>query len=145
MMIALILATKNDISPGHSKGTLIGMSTMIHETSWLRCVSVVPLSVLSNWEKQIQDHCVPNILTYVVYYGTTRGMSTKELQNYDVVVTTYQTVVGEHGASEETASKKRKKDTGSLFGIQWKVASSSIAVTGVDADPIQAYHSGRRP
>jgi SWI/SNF-related matrix-associated actin-dependent regulator of chromatin subfamily A3 len=136
MMIALILATKDDISPGHSKSTLIGMSIMIHETSWLRCVSVVPLSVLSNWEKQIQDHCVPNILTYAVYYGTARGMSTKELQNYDVVVTTYQTVVGEHGGSEETASKKRKKDTGSLFGIQWKVASSSIAATGVDADQI---------
>jgi len=85
--------------------------------------SVVPLSVLSNWEKQIQDHCMPDTLSYVVYYGATRGMSTKELQNYDVVITTYQTVVGEHSSSDGAAGKRRKKDTGSLFGVSWKVTS----------------------
>ena len=144
-MIALILATKNDVSPGYSKSTLIGMSIMIRLTWWLKCVPVVPLSVLSNWEKQIQDHCMPDTLSYAVYYGTTRGMSADKLQNYDVVVTTYQTVVGEHSGSEETASKKRKKGVGSLFGVQWKVPSSSIAATGVDTDPISAYRSRRRP
>jgi SWI/SNF-related matrix-associated actin-dependent regulator of chromatin subfamily A3 len=91
---------------------------------------VVPLSVLSNWEKQIQDHCVPDTLSYFVYYGATRGMSVKELQNYDVVVTTYQTVVGEHNTFDEAAGKRRKKDTGNLFGVPWKVSfcsSSSVA------------------
>jgi SWI/SNF-related matrix-associated actin-dependent regulator of chromatin subfamily A3 len=140
-MIALILATKNDVSPGYSKSTLIGMSTMIPFTSWLKHISVVPLSVLSNWEKQIQDHCVPDTLSYAVYYGATRNMSAKQLQNYDVVVTTYQTVVGDHCNSEETAAKKRKKDTGSLFGVPWKVASCSTLASGVNADPISAYHS----
>jgi len=144
-MIALILATKNDVSPGYSKSTLIGMSTMIPFTSWLKHVSVVPLSVLSNWEKQVQDHCVPDTLSYAVYYGATRNMSATELQNYDVVVTTYQTVVGDHGSSEETAGKKRKKDTGSLFGVPWKVPSCLTLAPGVNADPISAYHSRRRP
>lgn len=77
--------------------------------------------MLSNWEKQIQDHCVPDTLSYAVYYGSTRGISAKELQKYDVVVTTYQTVVGDHNGSEEASGKKRKKGTGSLFGVQWKV------------------------
>ena len=86
-----------------------------------KCVSVVPLSVLSNWEKQIQDHCMPGTLSYAVYYGATRGMSAKELQKYDVIVTTYQTVVGDHSGSEEASGKKRKKVTGSLFGVRWKV------------------------
>ncbi|KAI0256048.1 SNF2 family N-terminal domain-containing protein [Lactifluus subvellereus] len=104
-MIALILATKNDVSSECSKSTLI----------------VVPLSVLSNWEKQIQDHCVPNTLSYAVYYGTNRDMSAKDLQKYDVVITTYQTVVGEHnGSTDGAAGKRRKKDTGRLFGVQWK-------------------------
>jgi SWI/SNF-related matrix-associated actin-dependent regulator of chromatin subfamily A3 len=146
-MIALILATKNDVSPGYSKSTLIGMSTMIRFTPWLKHVSVVPLSVLSNWEKQIQDHCVPDTLSYAVYYGATRNMSATELQKYDVIVTTYQTVVGELGGSEETVGKgkKRKKDTGSLFGVPWKVPSCSTSATGINADPISAYHSRRRP
>ncbi|KAF8502088.1 SNF2 family N-terminal domain-containing protein [Russula emetica] len=103
-MIALIMATKNEVSPAYSKSTLI----------------VVPLSVLSNWEKQMQDHCMPDTLSYAVYYGATRGMSAKELQKYDVIVTTYQTVVGDHNGSEEASAKKRKKDTGSLFGVPWK-------------------------
>ncbi|KZT27950.1 hypothetical protein NEOLEDRAFT_947414 [Neolentinus lepideus HHB14362 ss-1] len=30
---------------------------------------IVPLFVLSNWEKQIQDHVVEGALTYYVYYG----------------------------------------------------------------------------
>jgi SWI/SNF-related matrix-associated actin-dependent regulator of chromatin subfamily A3 len=88
---------------------------------WLKCVSVVPLSVLSNWEKQIQDHCMPDTLSYAVYYGATRGMSAKELQKYDVIVTTYQTVVGDHNGSEEASGKKRKKDAGGLFRVPWKV------------------------
>ncbi|KAI0276598.1 SNF2 family N-terminal domain-containing protein [Russula aff. rugulosa BPL654] len=103
-MIALMIATKNDVSPEYSKSTLI----------------VVPLSVLSNWEKQIQDHCMPDTLSYAVYYGATRRMSAKELQKYDVIVTTYQTVVGDHNGSEEASGKKRKKDQGGLFGVQWK-------------------------
>jgi SWI/SNF-related matrix-associated actin-dependent regulator of chromatin subfamily A3 len=48
-------------------------------------------------------------------------MSAKDLQKYDVVVTTYQTVVGEHNGSDEAAGKRRKKDTGSLFEVPWKV------------------------
>ncbi|KAI0305630.1 SNF2 family N-terminal domain-containing protein [Multifurca ochricompacta] len=104
-MIALILATKNDISSEFSNSTLI----------------VVPLSVLSNWEKQIQDHCVPEALSYVMYYGAGRDMSAKDLQKCDVVVTTYQTVVGEHnGSTDEVVSKKRKKSVSGLFGVQWK-------------------------
>ncbi|KAH9176256.1 SNF2 family N-terminal domain-containing protein [Lactarius sanguifluus] len=104
-MIALILATKNDISSGYSNSTLI----------------VVPLSVLSNWEKQINDHCMPNTLSYAIYYGSGRDLSPKDLQKYDVVVTTYQTVVGENsGFADEVPNKKRRKEAGSLFAVQWK-------------------------
>ncbi|KAI9442268.1 SNF2 family N-terminal domain-containing protein [Lactarius indigo] len=104
-MIALILATKNDITSGYSNSTLI----------------VVPLSVLSNWEKQINDHCVPNSLSYAIYYGSGRDMSAMDLQKYDVVVTTYQTVVGENSSfADEAPNKRRRKEAGSLFAVQWK-------------------------
>lgn len=57
-----------------------------------------------------------------VYYGNTRSMSPEELQKYDMVITTYQTVAGEHSdASKGGLSKKKKKTEQTLFNIQWKV------------------------
>ncbi|KAF7361792.1 DNA repair protein rad5 [Mycena venus] len=103
-MLALIIATKADIPQDFSNSTLI----------------VAPLSVLSNWEKQIDDHCVPGSLTYYVYYGTKREIDPKELQKYDVVITTYQTVAGEYDNKDSAPSKKKKKAEKSLFDVQWK-------------------------
>ncbi|KAF8638068.1 hypothetical protein AX16_010700 [Volvariella volvacea WC 439] len=102
-MISLILATKADNPPDHSNSTLI----------------VVPLSVLSNWEKQIEDHCMPGSLTSYVYYGATRSLSAQELSAFDVVITTYQTVTGEHADGGESSTKKRKLDR-PLFSVKWK-------------------------
>ncbi|KAJ6500012.1 SNF2 family N-terminal domain-containing protein [Mycena vitilis] len=103
-VLALMLATKTDVPKDLSNSTLI----------------VAPLSVLSNWEKQIDDHCVPGALTYYVYYGTKREISPNELQKYDVVITTYQTVAGEHDDKDTAPSKKKKKVEKSMFNIQWK-------------------------
>ncbi|TBU43646.1 SNF2 family N-terminal domain-containing protein [Dichomitus squalens] len=107
-MLALVLATKSDIPKDHSRSTLI----------------VVPLSVMSNWEKQIEDHVQPGALTSCVYYGKTRDMSPTELKKYDVVITTYQTVVQDHelslvGKAGGPAAKRQKTDKG-LFDMQWK-------------------------
>ncbi|CAL1707747.1 unnamed protein product [Somion occarium] len=108
-MLSLILATKADVPKVFSRCSLI----------------VVPLSVLSNWEKQIEDHVQPNALTYCVYYGTGRNLTDKELQQYDVVITTYQTVVGEHApgvgkGNGEGPSKKKQKVQRTLFDMKWK-------------------------
>ena len=83
--------------------------------------------MLSNWEKQIEEHCTPGTLSICVYYGSSRGLSAAELQTYDIVITTYQTVTGEHdgGATAGGPAKKRKKTDKNLFGIQWKVCSRS--------------------
>ena len=92
---------------------------------------------------------MPDTLSYAVYYGATRGMSAKDLQKYDVIVTTYQTVVGDLNGSEDTSRKKRKKDTGSLFGVAWKVrffhSSRSLNMRGVCSDMNLAYCPRRGP
>lgn len=72
---------------------------------------------------------MPGTLSYAVYYGATRSMTTKQLQKHDVIVTTYQTVVGDHNGSEDVWGKKRKKDKGGLFGVPWKVRFSLFYVT----------------
>ncbi|KAH9892824.1 SNF2 family N-terminal domain-containing protein [Cubamyces lactineus] len=107
-MLALVLATKSDTPVDHSNATLI----------------VVPLSVMSNWEKQIEDHVQPGALTHCVYYGKNRSMIPAELKKFDVVITTYQTVALEHdlGATTKSgapAAKKQKTDKG-LFDVAWK-------------------------
>ncbi|CDO69292.1 hypothetical protein BN946_scf184976.g11 [Trametes cinnabarina] len=107
-MLALILATKSDIPLNYSNSTLI----------------VVPLSVMSNWEKQIKDHVKSGALTYCVYYGKNRSLSPAELKSFDVVVTTYQTVAIEHdlasaNKAEAPTAKKQKTDKG-LFDVPWK-------------------------
>ena len=145
-MIALILATKNDVPSDYCNSTLIG-GCVFPDALYVMANfhAVVPLSVLSNWEKQIQDHCVPNTLSYAMYYGPGRDLSAKDLQKYDVVVTTYQTVIGENsGHGDETANKRRRKDTGSLFAVQWKVlifTSSSPWI--IDISTTTAHHPRR--
>lgn len=88
----------------------------------------MPLSVLSNWEKQIEDHVQPGQLTHCVYYGSGRSASSAELQKYDVVITTYQTVAIEHANGEsnrnwesEPKMKKNKTENSGLFNVEWKV------------------------
>ena len=101
-------------------------------------ISVAPLSVLSNWEKQIDDHCVSGVVSTCVYYGNTRNMSAAELQKHDIVITTYQTVTGEYEGGTTGQSKKRKAQR-SLFEVSWKVwllrVSSSI---GFDCCPSES-------
>lgn len=88
-----------------------------------RYTAVVPLSVISNWEKQIQDHVKEGALSYYVYYGSGRNVSAAALQKYDVVITTYQTVTKEHETATTggAVNKKRKSSDRALFDVRWKV------------------------
>jgi SWI/SNF-related matrix-associated actin-dependent regulator of chromatin subfamily A3 len=127
-MLSLIIATKNDNNSAYSRGTLISTSVLTRQSrATLILLLVVPLSIISNWEKQIQDHCTAGTLKTIVYYDKTRGLSTEQLATYDIVITTYHTVTGEHanadGLSLSGAAppKKKKKTLSSLFAVQWKV------------------------
>ncbi|KAI6135693.1 SNF2 family N-terminal domain-containing protein [Pisolithus croceorrhizus] len=109
-MLSLILATKKDVPSDYSQATLI----------------VVPLSVISNWEQQIEEHCRRGALTTYIYYGASRSIAADELAKYEVVITTYQTVAGEvdpnvlaDGHPGGRAKKKKKAETG-LSDVKWK-------------------------
>lgn len=60
-------------------------------------------------------------------------MSAKDLARHDVVITTYQSVAGEHvdRAKDESGApaKKKKKVDASLFEVQWKVSRSHNVLT----------------
>ncbi|OXG23958.1 DNA repair protein Rad5 [Cryptococcus neoformans Tu259-1] len=110
--ISLVLTTKND-----PVGDKVSKSTLI----------VCPLSVLSNWEKQIRDHVAPSQLTFYTYHGAAKGLTAKKLGGYDIVLTTYQTVAGEDAAvphiGDAPLTKKSRPNTkksGPLTTINWK-------------------------
>lgn len=90
-------------------------------------ILVAPLSVLSNWEKQIEDHCVEGALSYYIYYGSKRVGSASDLSAYDVVITTYQTVVGEWNDTGSSNGKKRKTER-ALFDVKWKVCLFDLII-----------------
>ncbi|KAG6887502.1 hypothetical protein C0992_012023 [Termitomyces sp. T32_za158] len=122
-MLALILATKNDVPRDFSNATLIGI-LQFHVSQTKRypdlLKKVAPLSVLSNWEKQVYDHCTEGSLSVCVYYNTTRSLSAEELAKYDVVITTYHTVVSEFSETAKEQGRKKRKVERSLFDLLWK-------------------------
>ncbi|XP_034433159.1 helicase-like transcription factor isoform X1 [Hippoglossus hippoglossus] len=69
---------------------------------------ICPLSVLSNWLEQFEQHVHPNVkLNVYLYYGSERNRSKKFLSSQDVVITTYNVL------SADFANKSP------LHGISW--------------------------
>ena len=105
-------------------------------------VIVVPLSVLSNWEAQIKEHCVAGALSYLMYYDSGRSMTAEQLKKFDVVITTYQIVTGEHDNAAAFSvdgpmpSQKKRRMESTLFEIAWKVCSVMI-----NYDPHYLYNA----
>ncbi|KAG9003678.1 hypothetical protein FRB93_010899 [Tulasnella sp. JGI-2019a] len=106
-MLGLILATMNDVPTQYSNATLI----------------VVPLSVLSNWTTQIEDHVVEDKVTTHVYYGDGRAnVSIAQLAKFDIVLTTYDVVCRDWSLKTGVApsAAKKKKTDGGVMSIKWK-------------------------
>ncbi|KAE8356421.1 SNF2 family N-terminal domain-containing protein [Aspergillus coremiiformis] len=86
------------LPPGLSKSTLV----------------VAPLALIKQWESEIIDKVELSHRPRVcVYHGTTRTKATDNLEDYDVVITTYGTLTSEHGA----INKSNKKS--GIFSVYW--------------------------
>ena len=111
-IISLIVAdpSKNGIIPvpipSQAKGTLI----------------VSPLSLLSNWTSQISQHLHDSTLSVLVFHGLTKSDPKINLDDYDVVITSYGTLMSDYKAQnlENNPTKKPAKNTKSFFGRLWR-------------------------
>ncbi|PYH99485.1 hypothetical protein BO71DRAFT_369134 [Aspergillus ellipticus CBS 707.79] len=97
-IISLILANSQPKTPSGSKTTLI----------------IAPVGVMSNWRNQARDHThgdkAPNVFIY-------HGQKKKEagnLDQYDVVVTSYGALAVEYNPDAKTPPKK------GLFSVHWR-------------------------
>ena len=90
-------AAKRKLPANLDKGTLV----------------VAPLALIKQWEGEIRDRVEDtHTLRVCVHHGPQRARSFKELKKYDVVITTYHTLVSEHGSSGEHLKV-------GCFGLNW--------------------------
>lgn len=78
---------------------------------------VAPLSLIRQWEAEIKEKVdKTHELKVCVHHGPQRAKDPKVLAKYDVVITTYQILVSEHGNSNPDPTKAPQAG---CFGIHW--------------------------
>ena len=91
---------KHKLSHAVGKGTLV----------------VAPLALIKQWEAEISDRVASSHkLRVCVHHGPQRTKRFEDLRKYDVVITTYQILVSEHGSSADTENGLQV----GCFGIHW--------------------------
>lgn len=106
--IALLLANPRPATEDFKK-----LKLKIDEDCDRATLVVAPLALIKQWEAEIKDRVdEEHALKVKVHHGPQRTKSYKDLRNYDVVITTYQTLSSEHadGASSVKTA---------LFGVKW--------------------------
>lgn len=76
---------------------------------------VAPLALIKQWEAEIKNRVLDtHKLRVCVHHGPQRTKRFEDLRKYDVVITTYQILVSEHGSSGEADGPQV-----GCFGIHW--------------------------
>ncbi|OAA68681.1 SNF2-related protein [Niveomyces insectorum RCEF 264] len=74
---------------------------------------VAPLALIRQWEAEIKDKVSPDRpLRVCVHHGPQRTVRPRDLAQFDVVITTYQILVSEHGHSNDSLKS-------GCFGVNW--------------------------
>lgn len=77
---------------------------------------VAPLALIRQWEHEIKEKVdKPNGLKVLVHHGPQRTTKSEDLALYDVVITTYQILVTDHGKSVMTDDGKKA----GCFALKW--------------------------
>ena len=86
---------------------------------------VAPLSVMSNWSSQITHHVhKTHALNVYTYHGAGRvSMKAADFSQYDVVITTYQTLASDYMPKAKGGSNKApesKLRSSGLYSMEWR-------------------------
>ena len=84
---------------------------------------IAPLALIKQWESEIKSKVAPSHrLRVLVHHGSNRTKNARELMRYDVVITTYQTVMSEHVPRVKENSDYASNQSGSgagCHGVHW--------------------------
>lgn len=77
---------------------------------------VAPLALIKQWEAEIKNRVSDShTMRVCVHHGPQRTKRFEDLRKYDIVITTYQILVSEHGSSLQTADSP----SAGCFGLHW--------------------------
>lgn len=111
--IALLLTNPR---PSVSSATSVTDKKVISAVVGKSTLVVAPLALIKQWEAEIKNRVSDSHTLLVrVHHGPQRTKRFEELKKYDVVITTYQILVSEHGSSSE----REDGPQAGCFGIHW--------------------------
>lgn len=84
----------------HAKGLIQSNTTLV----------ICPASLLGQWEGEIKTKVKSDQLKVLIYHGTSRNQSARSLARYDVVISTYSTVMNEIKVVLGKGDEKSKLD-----------------------------------
>ena len=111
--IALMLTNPR---PAQSTATSVTDKKTLPSTVGKGTLVVAPLALIKQWEGEIKNRVTEShMLKVCVHHGPQRTKRFEDLKKYDVVITTYQILVSEHGSS----SQREDGPKVGCFGIHW--------------------------
>ena len=100
------LSTATSVIDKKALSSSVGKSTLV----------VAPLALIKQWEGEIESRVTESHkLRVCVHHGPQRTKRFEDLKKYDVVITTYQILVSEHGSSSEREGGPQA----GCFGLHW--------------------------
>ena len=111
--IALLLTNPR---PPHTSATSVTDKKTLSANVGKSTLVVAPLALIKQWEGEIKNRVLDSHnLRVCVHHGPQRTKRSEDLKKYDVVITTYQILVSEHGSSSE----REDEPQAGCFGIHW--------------------------
>ena len=90
--------------------------TKLSQRVYKTTLVVAPLALIQQWSREIEDKVEDSHhLRVLVHHGQKRTKRGEDFKKYDVVITTYQTVMSEH----ENSSDKPDGPKIGCFGVHW--------------------------
>lgn len=105
---------------------------------------VVPLSAVSNWVTQIKDHLEPRSLSYYVFHGPNRTSDLNELSEFDIIITTYSTILSEISGRGAKSGRLSPLTRMNMFRIVLDEAHVIREQNAAQTKAILGLHSERR-
>ena len=110
--IALILTNPRPPKTSIAEDNKKGLSNVVDKGTLV----VGPLALIKQWEAEIKNRVEDSHkLKVCVHHGPQRTKRFEDLRKYDIVITTYQILVSEHGSSSEREGGPQF----GCFGIHW--------------------------
>ncbi|KAF2089403.1 transcription termination factor 2 [Saccharata proteae CBS 121410] len=94
-ILSLVVSTLGDSQSWSKKAPPQTPGAPLLELNSRATLLIAPLSTLANWEEQVKTHIKPGTLKVYMHHGPSRTRDPKALGEYDLVITTYQTVSSE--------------------------------------------------